>query len=865
MREGSFLRQLPTREHRLTNGLTVVAREDRSAPVVAIVTHVKAGYFDEPEPVVGISHVLEHMYFKGTERRGAGDIARETKGAGGYLNAGTIYDYTSYYTVLPSFALEQGLDIQSDALMNSAIDDDELRRELLVITQEAKRKLDSPSAVAQESLFETMFDVHRIRRWRIGTEEVLVRFTREDVWRYYRNLYRPSNVVLAVAGDVDAGRVFELAERYYGGMPAGESVRDPGPEEPPRRGFRLREMTGEITRAQLAWGWRSPGSLDPDTPALDLLAVVLGQGRASRLYRDVREAGLVTEISAYNYTPRSVGIFGISAELDAAQADAALRAVAQVVEQVRGGAITAQELARAKNIMEARIVRRLETAEGQANLLAEWQALGDWRLLDDYADRLFAATADELTATAERYLEPDLGTLLIYRPTASPALERDADQLRRDLFDMGAPSLSRMRSARVEDGVHFYEADGLSIVIKPRHSSPLVSLAICVRGGAVHETTAHAGITSLMARTSIKGTRNRSGAQLAEETEALGGVLLPSVSSDLVEWRLSLPSRHFTRGVELLADAALAPVFPHADVERERRNALSDLERLQDDMVQYPMRLFLSGAFAKHPYGFAPKEIERALRRLTPDDLRAWHERQVLSASPWVFVVGDVEPDDAAAAVAQRFAGLTPRPCANGARAPQWPEHGLVVEVEREKTQTALVLGFPGPARMDPQLYALRLLANVVSGLGGRLFEELRSRHSLAYSVTAYPIARALGGAFIGYIATSPEREAEARARLLEELEKITVQEVAQPEVERAQRYTIGAWQIRSQTNGAQLTDLANALLLGEGLERIRLFESRINSLTPTDILRAAKQYFQRDRLVEGIVRGNATAVTQRS
>jgi zinc protease len=213
MEDNSRLHRAPTHEWRLDNGLTLVVREDHSVPVVAIVTHVRAGYFNEPDRLVGISHVLEHMYFKGTERRGAGEIAKETKAGGGYLNAGTIYDHTSYYTVLPSSALELGLDIQSDALLNTAIDDEELRKELLVIIQEAKRKLDNPHAVAVETLYEEMFDVHPIRRWRIGTEQGLKRLRREDVWAYYRNLYRPSNIILVIAGDVEPARARELVER----------------------------------------------------------------------------------------------------------------------------------------------------------------------------------------------------------------------------------------------------------------------------------------------------------------------------------------------------------------------------------------------------------------------------------------------------------------------------------------------------------------------------------------------------------------------------------------------------------------------------------------------------------------------------
>src|SRR5688500_5681371 len=147
----SFIDPSTVRRAVLSNGLTVLVRQDRSAPVVAIVTHVKAGYFDETDDVSGIAHVLEHMYFKGTGRRGVGEIAKETKGSGGYLNAHTIYDQTVYYTVLPSSGFAAGLDIQADAYANSVIDAAELSKELEVIIQEAKRKTDNPSALAVRS------------------------------------------------------------------------------------------------------------------------------------------------------------------------------------------------------------------------------------------------------------------------------------------------------------------------------------------------------------------------------------------------------------------------------------------------------------------------------------------------------------------------------------------------------------------------------------------------------------------------------------------------------------------------------------------------------------------------------------------
>ena len=174
----------------LPNGLTVLIQEDHSSPVVAIVTYVKAGYFDETDQENGLAHALEHMFFKGTQKRGVGAIAKETKASGGYINAHTIYDNTTYYTVLPSTGFAKGLEIQADAYANSTIDARELSREMEVIIQEAKRKSDNPSAVATETLYELLHDAHRMRRWRIGREPGLGALTPDQIEKLYMNLYR---------------------------------------------------------------------------------------------------------------------------------------------------------------------------------------------------------------------------------------------------------------------------------------------------------------------------------------------------------------------------------------------------------------------------------------------------------------------------------------------------------------------------------------------------------------------------------------------------------------------------------------------------------------------------------------------------
>ena len=855
---------------RLGNGLTVLVRRDDSAPVVAIVTHVKAGYFDETDDIVGIAHVLEHMYFKGTPTRGVGEISRETKSAGGYLNAGTIYDYTSYYTVLPSSGFVAGLEIQSDAYANSLIDADELRKELEVIIQEAKRKADNPGAVAIETLYEMLHDSHRMRRWRIGREDVLRTFTRSHVDSFYRQFYKPRNTILVIVGDVDPDEALRHVERLYGHLPAGEVTRSIGPEEREHRGFRYRELSGDITQTQLAFGWRTVPTLHHDAPLLDAAAAVLGTGRASRLYRTVRERKLAASISAFNYTPTDLGVFVVHAEGPPENALDAARATWSQLRDVREAGIGRDELWRARRIFESQWIRRLETMEGQANHLAEWEALGDWTLGDHYLERLLTATPEQVTEATQRYLTPELGALLLYRPSSAAPTMRDGPMMR-ELLDgsppvalpaqrpvqaAATPTVLRPPTLEREVGrVRVYRASsGIPILVR-RKASAIVHLGVHFLGGASHEPMEHAGLTSILARTAIKGTTRRTAAQLAEESETLGGSISPSAGAETFGWSFSVPAQHIDAAMALLAEVVTDPSFGDEAIATEKAIAISDLALLRDDMYRYPTRLLTQAAFAGHPYGVPASGIEQTIERIDGDRVRAWHREQVLHAAAVIGIVGDVDPDEAAALAATRFDVLALRE-AVPLKAPTWPDHRVVVAESRQKKQTALTLAFPSPDRRDDARYAASLIGGVASGLGGRFFDELRDRRSLAYTVHAHSAERRLAGMFIAYIATSPEREQEAREGLLREFAKLREAEVTPDELRQAKAYAVGTHAIRQQSGGAVLADLIDAWLVGTGLEELDEFDERVTGVTAREMRELAERYFDEERVVEGIVRG---------
>ncbi|MEO7965012.1 MAG: pitrilysin family protein, partial [Gemmatimonadaceae bacterium] len=416
----------------LRNGLTVLVREDHSAPVAAVVTYVKAGYFDETDDVSGIAHVLEHMFFKGTPTRGVGDIARQTKASGGFLNAATIYDHTSYYAVLPTAGFDAGLEVQADAYANSLIDADELRRELEVIIEEAKRKEDNAGAVTTETLFELLHDRHRMRRWRIGREAPLRTLTQRDLLAFYRNFYRPSNTILVVAGDVAADVIIPRIESLYGHLSDGAIKRSPGMQEIGSTARRYRERSGDIAQSQVAFGWRTPGTRHDDTPLLDVAASVLAAGRSSRLYRAVRERQLASSVSSYNYTPTEIGVFVMHAEGESERTREAARAMWGELTLARTEGFSDGELERSRRLFESRWLRRLETMEGQANYLAEWEALGDWALGDAYAERLISATPGSVLGAVQRHLTSDDVGIMVYRPESAAPFSADASG--RDVF-----------------------------------------------------------------------------------------------------------------------------------------------------------------------------------------------------------------------------------------------------------------------------------------------------------------------------------------------------------------------------------------------------------------------------------------------
>jgi len=863
----------------LPNGVTVLIGEDHSSPVVAINLWVRAGYFDEEDREVGISHVIEHMFFKGTPDRPRPDqIATEIKSLGGELNAGTYYDSTNYYVVLPSENLRKGLEIEADALMHPLFDPGELKRELEAVLQEGRRKMDTPGAYALEIMFREAFDTHRIRRWRIGEEQALRAITRDDLLAYFRTHYVPERVILSVVGDVKGADVIEAAHVYLGGMTAQPGAPLGSPAEPAQTGFKYRRIKGDIKRSYIVVGYHTPAVLTDDDPALRILAYVLGSGQASRLYQSVKEkAGLVDSIGASLDSFRDIGILTVMSEGEPRSALAAARAIQGEVERLRREPPTAAEMERARSAIEYRYHQSRSEVLGQSSILAYYEALGDFHLADELVEKLRLVTGADVLRVARAHLSLENMTLLEYVPEAAEARlpAPDPAELELELTRIApAPAPAESAAARAapmpprpttprvtrvgeSQGVSRHRFDSGPVVLhESRRELPLVTMCVAFRGGRSGEGRENSGITRLMQATMIKGSATRDARQVALQIEGLGSSIERLIDEDYFGFALSILSKHARRGFDILMDLVRRPAFRHEEIDKERSLQLAAQESIKDQSLPFTFQLFRQAAFGSHPYALPSFGLMVPVQSMKRENLVRWHRAMVRPATMVVAVVGDLEEQEAIDMVGSSIVDWVQE--GHGEKDPgQLVAWGASEVVEsRRRQQTAQVIGFPTPGLQTPERFSLDIVQAVTSGLGGRFFEEVRGKRGLAYAVHAFNYHKVAGGAFTVYLATSPADETEARRVLFQEIARLRHEGPRGEEVERAARYVRGSHAIALQGNAPRAYRFTDAEVRGIGMEAVQVYPERIASVGFDDVHDAIWRYLDPDHCAMGVLRG---------
>lgn len=863
--------------YRLENGLTVVFEEQHAAKVAAFQVWVKTGSADERPDQAGLAHLHEHMLFKGTARRGPGEIAHDVEAHGGEINAWTSFDQTVYHIVLASQFARTGLDILGDAVRNPAFDPEELAREIEVVCEEIKRAHDMPARRASRDLFATAYRVHPYQRPVIGWEETVRSFSREKVLEFYHAHYVPENMVLSVAGDMTEPQLEEWVEAIFGGdwgrRHAGPVMR---PREPAFTDRRLLLRQDDVKEAYVNLGFLIPQVEHEDAPALDVLSMIAGQGDSSRLALEVkRKRSLVNEIHTFAYTPKDPGLFVASMTLPPQQMVRALEEMVRVLLQLARGPVPADELATVKALVESEAVYQRETVQGLSRKLGFYEtSSGGIEAEARYYEQIARLTPEAIRDVAERYLRFDGVAVTGLVPPGSRFTEAEVQEVldrvcreapvapaeRKARREEAAPAPMQVTSAlsvkRSEAGIVVEKLpSGAQVVIREESAVPLFAVRAVFPGGNRYETDADNGLTALLARMLTRGTSSHDAEDISHLVDDMAGSLSAHGGRNSMSLRGEFLSRHFDRAVALFAECLLDPAFPQSEFERERGLVLQEILTREDKPSALAFDLFSRTLYERHPYRLSLLGEQGPVERLAPARLREYHARYMNPAQMTLCVVGDVKVDRVMAWAHEAFG----KPRGTPAPPPEIPLDGAVgwprtAKKVLARAQSHLVLGFKGLRVTDPARRPLDVLSTILSGQGGRLFVELRDKRSMAYSVSGFSVEGVDPGYFAVYMGTSPEKLDAALEGIRQELRRIREEEVSAQELARARWHLIGTHEIGLQRNSARAAMLALDHCYGVGTENLLRYAEQIAQVTAEDVRRVARELIDLDRSVLAVV-----------
>jgi len=826
----------------LPNGLTIIVQEDRSAPVSSVQAWCGTGSIDENAHLgAGLSHILEHMLFKGTKTNPANAIAQKVQDVGGYINAYTSFDRTVYWIDVPKDGTSVALEVLSDAMMNSTLPAEEYAREQEVIRREFAMGMDDPDRMAGQLLFATAFQRHPYRLPVIGLIDVYNQLTRDQVTEYYRARYVPNNLTFIVVGDVDAENVYRQLGDIFKDYPAKSLQPVFIPSEPPQLGCRVveQEFVTELTRLSLAW--HIPEITHPDVPALDLLSTILGDGRSSRLYRRVREqAGLAYGVSAFSYTPGDPGLLGIDATVEPAKRDVAQELILRIIDEIKEAGVMDEELAKAKKVSLSHHLGSLTTMRGQASDLgSNWFLTRNLDFTRDYLAAVQKVTPEDIRRVTGKYLTDDNLTVISLNPKATLA---------------GKTEVARAITAGEIQKIEL--SNGMRILVREDPRLPLVSMAAVFRSGLLAETRATNGITRLMAKVLLKGTKTRTAEEIADTIEAVGGSIGSDAGNNSFSVALDITQPDLRLGVEILADVLLNATMPESAVAREKEVQLAGIKEDEEQLTTVARNILREALFCEHPYALRGKGSAESVATLRQQDLIGFRDRYLVARNGVISVFGNVKAAEVRDLFEQALGGMKSGELAL-TQPPQPAPLTKTVTVEsfKEKAQGVLMAGYRGSDMFSADRYALELIDEASSDLGSRFFVRIREQMGLAYYVGASQMQGLVPGLFLFYLGTDPQKIEQVKAALFEEINKLATEGLTPQELARAKKKLIGQQQIANQSNDSFGYMAALDELYGLGFAHYKTLEREVEAISLEDVKRVSAKYFQNQPYVLAIVR----------
>lgn len=837
---------------RLKNGLTVYIIRDSRFPLVCTRLFVGTGSANETAEQAGISHVLEHMVFKGTEKRPKGQVARDVESLGGYLNAATSFDKTWFITDMPAKHWKTGMDVVKDMAFHPSLDPAELEAEKDVIVSELKGGDDTPTRRLFEDLQVAGLAHTVYGRPIIGFEKTIRAVTADDLRAYIRTWYQPQNMMLLVAGDIDPKAVLAHAEELFGDLKNDTILPESAPVqlEGAAGGPRVEVTYGPWNKVYLGIALPAPALGDQRSIDLDVLAYALGGDGTSQFYRKYRyEKQLVDSISVGNMSLNRAGLFYMVAQLDADKVEPFWQEFTRDLAALDAGKITPDVIERARFNYEDGMDRASETLDG----LTSWKATVQFELGGPQGEAnvrhaLAAVDSARLRQAQDLWLRPDQVRVRVLAPEKAKLPDLDAILQ----HNWPAPAVERQKAAAAAEKVGKREivdlGQGRTVILQPDRTIPYVSLEILRRGGNALLKPADQGLAQLTAATLTDGcgTRDLDAMErfVAERAASL------SASAGVQSFTVSLtgPARFNADYFALLGDLLHKPTFAEKDVRRQADTLKAALVRRQDNPMSF-MGSKINGFLfpGGQPYGFDGLGTAENQDRFGPGDVQAFWKQQ--NAQPWILsVAGDFDREKVLA-----FARSLPVPTAPAVDVPQptWGADKRLPLSLPGRQQAHLLLAFHAVPLDHPDAPALMLLESVLSGQSGLLFNKLRDEQGLGYTVTAFYRSLPEAGFMAFYIGTTPRNLDVARQGFSGIIKDIKTDLLPAELLAKGLNRMEGSYYRGRQSLGARADEAASERLLGQPQDFQKRLLEKAAKVTPEQLREVARKYLLVDKMYE--------------
>ncbi|MBR6127775.1 insulinase family protein, partial [bacterium] len=771
---------------------TVVVYEIHNNPIVTIDTWIKTGSINEDDKNNGISHFLEHLFFKGTKEHPTGEMDRILESKGAIVNAATSKDFTHYYITIPSEYFETALDLHADMLLNPQIPRKELEKERKVVLEEISKDANTPSKLAYDNLNEMMYTNHPYKRKVIGTSDNVGTMRREEILEYFNKYYSPSNMVTLVVGDVDTEKTVRKIQNSF----------NQAYKKPVKISFKRehqlpnQKRKTEYTDTQSGYmmiGFRGAEISSRDTFALDVLSEILGGGKSSRLYRDIKEQkGLAYSISASNASFKDDGIFYITANYLPNNQQKLENEIFTEISYLQKYGVTEEELDRAKKkIIQDTYYSRESTSNIASELGYIFTLTGNSSLYEGYLNGIKKVTALDVQNVAKKVLGLNKCAVSIVLPES-----------------LKNPPIAEARQSSYskvseKSGTEKYVMDnGATLLVNKNKNNDIIAIEIFAKGGEFIEKIAGEG--TLTAPLMFKGTKKYSSQELAYLMDENGIKISASCDSDFFIISVQTTTAQIDATFEILDEIMNNALLEDNELEKVRTEILSKIKQRRDIPMNVALEDFKTLIFEGSVYSHTNKILEKTLPKITRDDVANYYDRILNSKNIVISVSGNVQ----SSVIAEKFGSIL-----KSGNSPKFDFNKYsVTKLNSPKTTTKTVknlqtawlfAGWQAAPVTDKKDFVTLKVVDILlgSGLSSRLYKNLREEGGLAYQLGTSYSPRNLGGTFMAYIGTNPSTLEYSRKKMIEEIYRLKKEFVSDTELQDAKDRLKGAFIIVLETN----------------------------------------------------------------